>query len=248
MSVDSNSNYYGPGMVLVMLQGSLIAKLRCACMKKDFIPHENYPPVLILITPRTLQLAMVSDWPRRIKQEVYQHYVQNLVDVCMSLCPNTLLEKRRTSEDSVGLYIMANQLDFPDDKSHIHFVLSYMSGGSAELWANSFVEKALHLDNWGHWRDFTDVLSRDFSDGDEPRRALKAMDNLHQGKSTVANYFLKLEQLAATAGVDVQNSTHIILQVERNINPILIDQLYQLADTPRTYSDYKRHIIAMDEM
>jgi hypothetical protein len=63
---------------------------------------------------------------------------------------------------------MANQLDFPNDKSHILFVLSYMSGGSAELWANSFVEKALQLDDWGHWRNFTDMLSRDFGDGDEP--------------------------------------------------------------------------------
>jgi hypothetical protein len=142
---------------------------------------------------------------------------------------------------------MANCLDFPDDKSHILFMLSYMSGGLAELWVNSFMEKALQLDDWGCWRDFTDMLSRDFGNGDEPWRALEAMGNLHQGKDTVTNY-LKLEQLASTAGVNIQSSSHVIIQIERNVNPILIDQLYQLADAPWHYLDYKRRLIAMDEM
>jgi hypothetical protein len=113
-----------------------------------------------------------------------------------------------------GLYIMANQLDFPNDKSHILFVLSYMYGGLAELWVNSFVERALQVDNWGRWRDFTDMLSCDFGDGDEPRRALEAMGILCQGKDTAANYFLRLEQFAATAGIDVQNSSHVIMQIK----------------------------------
>jgi hypothetical protein len=64
----------------------------------------------------------------------------------------------------------------------------------------------------------------------------------------VAEYFLKLEQLAAMVGINIQGSSHIILQIEQNINPILINQLYQSVDAPQYYSDYKRHIIAMDEM
>jgi hypothetical protein len=102
-----------------------------------------------------------------------------------------------------GLFITANQLDFPDNKSHILFVLSCMSGGLAELWANSFMEKALQLDSWGRWRDFTDMLLRDFGNGDEPRRALEAMGSLRQGKDTATDYFLKLEQLTAMAGVNI---------------------------------------------
>jgi hypothetical protein len=76
------------------------------------------------------------------------------------------------------------------------------------------------------------MLSRDFGDGDEPHRALEAMGNLCQGKDTAANYFLKLEQLASMAGVDVQNSSHVIIQIKQNMNPILIDQPYQSADAP----------------
>jgi hypothetical protein len=79
-------------------------------------------------------------------------------------------------------------------------------------------------------------------------KGLRGNGKSWQGKDMAANYFLKLEQLVAMAGVDVQNSSHMIIQLEWNINPILIDQLYQLADAPRTYSDYKKRIIAMDEM
>jgi hypothetical protein len=91
---------------------------------------------------------------------------------------------------------MANQVYFPDDKSHILFVLLYMGSGPAELWANAYVEKALQNDHWGRWNDFTMQLSRDFGDGEEPRRALEAMGSLCQGKDMAVDYFLKLEQLA----------------------------------------------------
>jgi hypothetical protein len=48
-------------------------------------------------------------------------------------------------------------------------------------------------------------LSRDFSNSEEPRCALEAMGNLHQLKDTMADYFLKMEQLATTAGIDINN-------------------------------------------
>jgi hypothetical protein len=74
------------------------------------------------------------------------------------------------------------------------------------------------------------------------------MGNLQQGKDMAADYFLKLEQLAFMADVDIQSLTHVIMQLKRNVNPILIDQLYQSADAPQNHLDYKRRIITMDEM
>jgi transcriptional regulator with XRE-family HTH domain len=81
------------------------------------------------------------------------------------------------------------------------------------------------------------MLSRDFGNGDEPWRALETMGNLHQRKDSASDYFLKLKQLASMAGVDVQNSSHMIIQIERNMNPVLIDQLYQSANAPQNYSE-----------
>jgi hypothetical protein len=50
----------------------------------------------------------------------------------------------------------------------IWFVLSYMKGGDAELWANAYVDKALENDCWGTWTDFLDALARDFGNRTEP--------------------------------------------------------------------------------
>jgi hypothetical protein len=133
-----------------------------------------------------------------------------------------------------GLYITVNWLDFLDDKSQILFMLSYMGEGQAELWSSAYVDGALQHNDWGTWNGFTTILSRDFRDKEELHWALE--------------YFLKLEQLASTASVNVDDSSHILLQVEQNFNLVLIDQLYQSPDAPRTYSDYKWQIMAMDEM
>jgi hypothetical protein len=93
-----------------------------------------------------------------------------------------------------------------------------------------------------------DRLAKDFGDPKEPRRALEEIGRLYQGKGMAAEYFLKLEQLAATTGVAVDKSSHILLQIEKGVNSVLIDQLYQSDEAPRYYTDYKRRIVAMDEM
>jgi hypothetical protein len=148
----------------------------------------------------------------------------------------------------VGIFITTNERDFPNDKSMILFVLSYMTIRPAELWANVFVDKALEAKNWGKWTNFLDGLARDFGDPEESRKVLEEIGQLYQGKGTAMEYFLKLEQLAMTAGATVDKSSHILLQVKKGVNLVLIDQLYQTNEVPRYYTDYKRRIIAMDEM
>jgi hypothetical protein len=118
----------------------------------------------------------------------------------------------------------------------------------AELWANTYVKQALEKNYWDRWNNFTTSLSRDFSNGDKPQRALEAMGNLKQGKNMVSDYFLKLEQLASMAGINVYSSTHMILQIERNVNLALIDQLYLAAEPPKDYYNYKKRIMAIDKM
>jgi hypothetical protein len=66
-------------------------------------------------------------------------------------------------------------------------------------------------------------LATTFRDEEESRRSLEAMATLHQGRCSVADYFFCIEQLAHSAGINPEDSHHIILQVERGINPPLIN-------------------------
>jgi hypothetical protein len=81
------------------------------------------------------------------------------------------------------------------------FALSYMTQGPAAKWADAYVDKALEDDDWGKYGDFLNQLAQDFGDKEEPQKALEQMERLYQGKGTASDYFQKLEQLAAMAGI-----------------------------------------------
>jgi hypothetical protein len=130
----------------------------------------------------------------------------------------------------------------------IWFVLSYMKGGDAELWASAYVDRAIESDDWGQWTDFLDAMARDFGNKTEPRKALEELGRLQQGKKTAAEFFLRFEQLADLAGVDLDRYPNATLYIEKNIQRVLIDQLYQSDNPPTSYRDYKRRIVVMDEM
>ena len=68
-----------------------------------------------------------------------------------------------------GLYLCTNKETYPGDEEKIMFVLSYMKEGSAELWAGSYIDKAVVLKNWGNWEEFTAQLEHNFMDRNEVR-------------------------------------------------------------------------------
>jgi hypothetical protein len=128
------------------------------------------------------------------------------------------------------------------------FTLSYMTQGPAAKCADAYVNKALEEDDWGKYGDFLDQLAWDFSDKEEPRKALEQMGRLFQGKGMASDYFQKLEQLAAMAGIDIDRSPHVLLQMEKGLNAVLIDQLYFLGTPANNYRDYKQRIVDADNM
>jgi hypothetical protein len=148
----------------------------------------------------------------------------------------------------LGLYLMASHKDFKEDKSMVIFALSYMKIGPATKWADAFMDKALENDDWGSYANFLDQLTKDFLDKDEPRKALEEMGQLYQGKGTVSDYFQKMEQLTSIAGIDINRMPHVLLQMEKGLNAVLIDQLYFSGNHPENYHDYKKRIIDADDM
>jgi hypothetical protein len=120
----------------------------------------------------------------------------------------------------LGLYLTANCKDFQNNESMVIFALSYMKIGPAARWADMFMDKALEEDDWGSYADFLDQLTWDFSDKEEPRKALEEMGRLYQGKGTASDYFQKMEQLASIAGIDIDGTLHVLLQMENVTNSV----------------------------
>ena len=91
------------------------------------------------------------------------------------------------------------------------FVLSYMKEGSAELWAGSYIDRAVMLKDWGDWDEFINQLEHNFTDRNKVRRAIERMENQRQGRESVSVYFLQIEQHAAAAGINLLEDPHVIL-------------------------------------
>jgi hypothetical protein len=148
----------------------------------------------------------------------------------------------------LGLYLMANWKDFPNDESMVIFALSYMKEGSAARWADAYVDKALDEDDWGKYSNFLYQLAQDFGDKEEPRKALEEMGRIFQGQETAFDYFQRMEQLTSIAGIDIDRTPHILLQMEKGLNSVLVDQLYFSRTPPENYCDYKKRIVDADDM
>jgi hypothetical protein len=157
-------------------------------------------------------------------------------------------EEYHRFRQQLGLYLTANWKDFTSDESMVIFALSYMKEGSVARWVDAFVDKALEEDYWGTYPNFLNKLARDFSNKEEPRKALEQMNRLYRGKGTASEYFQKLEQLAMVTRIDINQTLHILLQMEKGLNSILVDQLYFTGAVPANYREYKQQIIDVDDM
>jgi hypothetical protein len=130
--------------------------------------------------------------------------------------------------------------------SKIIFVLSYMTEGQVGMWADAFMEKVLREGSRGTWHGFTEKLSAAFQDMDKARRSLKVMDKLQQGKGSTAKYFFKLEQLAYSAGVPMEDSLYVIMMIKRGLDPGVVNSIYQGTERPEGYIEEKA--IGADEL
>jgi hypothetical protein len=74
------------------------------------------------------------------------------------------------------------------------------------------------------------------------------MGRIFQGKGMASDYFQRMEQLALIAGIDIDCTPHVLLQMEKGLNSVLVDQLYFSGNPPENYRDYKKRIVDMDDM
>ena len=128
------------------------------------------------------------------------------------------------------------------------FILSYMKGGSAELWVGSYIDKAVIQKDWGDWEEFIAQLDHNFVDRNETCRVTEKLENHRQGRETASVYFLRIEQFTILAGVNLLEDLHVILRCERGLNNDLVDKIYAGGFVPNTYPTYRQHAINIDEL
>ena len=152
---------------------------------------------------------------------------------------------------TVALYIIGNDRDFPDDQDRILFTLSFMTEGLAEKWSQNYVDWAIDENNgdFGTWDRFKRKIREAFENKNLRREAQGRLDNLFQGKWTAEEFFQQFELLRREAGFTGQeHHNYLIALLEKNMDSVLIDQMYTTVPLPDDFEAWKTKIIAFDSM
>src|SRR5258707_544535 len=94
-----------------------------------------------------------------------------------------------------SLYLSMRQSEFPDERSNVLFILSYMKGGSAGPWATQKINSILYPANPEEvtWAGFVLELDKMFADPNHQATTQRKLATLCQGDSSVEELIQEFE-------------------------------------------------------
>jgi Retrotransposon gag protein len=106
------------------------------------------------------------------------------------------------------LYVTMNQSIYDTDAKKVIFALSFMKGGTASGWSESFVNTAMTSTpaNYGTWDTFKDLIKKAFSPVDAEGKARTDIKHLKQGSGPVDDYIAQFRILASRCGISNDKS------------------------------------------
>jgi hypothetical protein len=158
-------------------------------------------------------------------------------------------EDFRRFDRQVTVFLIANGASFREDQDKILFVLSFMEEGTAGLWASDYLDRSISRGEFGSWKSFRRELLDAFYSQNQAMNALDQFNKLKQDSGSARDFFLRLEQLASTAQIDLRmNDLLSISRIETGLNPTIIDKIYMGGNVPTEYDDYKRRAVMLDDL
>ena len=142
----------------------------------------------------------------------------------------------------VELYLLGNGVS--EDQTKILFALSYMTGGPAGAWKNTFFTSATDADNFGTWADFKKKLVETFKEGDSAEIANNQLDLLVQGNSNAEDYTAVFETIWAKTGLT--DEAEKIRKYKKGLNRPLREKVETKETVPNTYAKYKDSVLKFD--
>ena len=120
-----------------------------------------------------------------------------------------------TWRQSLGLYMTFNSTKLPDDRSKVIHALSYMTEGTANVWAQAFYEEKMDAAGAltvGTWADFVIRLDATFRDANLQRKAAETL--LRKGDVLVIDsggpegFFVEYKSLSRDADMVISDASH----------------------------------------
>jgi hypothetical protein len=135
-----------------------------------------------------------------------------------------------------SMYLNINDTIYNTDKKEILFVLSYMRGGTAGSWKNTFYTAKHTANRWGSWADLETEFMTAFSPSDEKGDARAKIKTLRmKGGMTADEYIVEFQ--TAKSQSRINEDAALIKYFMEGIPIPLMENINMLDNVPTTLDD-----------
>src|SRR5258706_7438768 len=144
-----------------------------------------------------------------------------------------------------SLYLSMRHSEFPDERSNVLFVLSYMKGGTAGPWATQRINSILYPSKAEEvtWAGFVSELDEMFADPNCQATARRKLATLHQGDSSVEEL---IREFKIHGPISRLGDIGLVDRFKQAIHPWLRESIYHLEPMPTTWLEWKRKASLLD--
>ncbi|KAL5480253.1 hypothetical protein ACEPAI_1523 [Sanghuangporus weigelae] len=152
----------------------------------------------------------------------------------------------------VQLYIQSYPSKFKTDSDRIIFTLSYLKGGKAATWRESYFEVTPKVDGnlqiTESWVDFLSHLDLSFADPSRHHKAFQKIEELHQGDDDADKFFNKFDIYRTHAGLTLEaHDSWLISHLRKAMNPRVVEGVMRTEPEPTKYADWRARAIKVDQ-
>jgi hypothetical protein len=139
------------------------------------------------------------------------------------------------------LYLLGEKVTDENDK--IMFVLTYMTLGAAETWAQRFVDTRVTIatPNLGTWTEFVTSLRESFEDKVIKEQAREDLEKFKQGRRRVDDYVVELDSLFLQAEIIADDEKRRFLK--RSADKNIIEAIYTSGVLPPDYASFRERVL-----
>lgn len=141
------------------------------------------------------------------------------------------------------VYLEINKHIYDTDERKILFVISYCQGGTAGIWAETFVNTRLLTGQLGTWLDFQTEFTRNFLSSDIAGDAKGELMQLKQ-RGTADEYVAQFKILASRSGITDYEA--LVELFQRGLQRDLLKSIYNKDTLPTTMDNWYRAAQDMD--
>jgi hypothetical protein len=149
-----------------------------------------------------------------------------------------------------NLYLYTNSDTYDTNDNKIGYVLSHIDQGTAGTWRRNFLKThttAFGTFDFPTFNQFVKLLEANFKNTDEPAHALRKLNVIQQGTTTIEAHNAQFSLLVAQTELNVvNNNTILVSYYKKSINTEILTAIWNQRPLPTTLEEWMTQALEED--